>query len=202
VRTSTTVTELRGRGRVEEVVLSTGERIPADVVLVAIGVVPAIEWLMGSGVHLDDGVLTDASLQTSVPGIYAAGDAARAFQPELRRHVRFEQYASAHEQGLVAGRVMAGRKAVPVVTPGAGSEQFGVRMQIVGQAGAAERVLVRGSLEDRSFTAFFVAGGRVRGAFVMDRPRELPSVRKLVARRVRVDERRIVDEGEPLALSV
>lgn len=202
LRTSTTVAELRGRGRVEEVVLSTGERIPTDVVLVAVGVVPAIEWLMGSGVRLDDGVLTDASLETNVPGIYAAGDAARAFQPELRRHARFEQYGSAHEQGVVAGRVMAGIQAVPAITPGAGSEQFGVRMQVVGHVAGADRVLVRGSLEDRSFAAFFVAGGCVRGAFVMNRPRDLPSVRKIVAQRKRVDERRIVDEGEPLALAV
>lgn len=60
VRTSTTVGELRGAGRVEEVVLSTGEHIPADLVLVAIGVTPATEWLVGSGIDLDAGVLTNA----------------------------------------------------------------------------------------------------------------------------------------------
>ncbi|CAN5750231.1 FAD-dependent oxidoreductase [soil metagenome] len=200
VRTSTTVGELRGAGRVEEVVLSTGERIPADLVLVAIGVTPATEWLVGSAIDLDDGVLTNASLETNVPGIYAAGDVARAFQPDLRRHVRFEQYGSAHEQGVVAGRLMAGVgvTAVPTITPGAGSEQFGVRMQVVGDAAKADRVLVRGSLEDRSFTAFFLVDGRVRGAFLMNRPRDLPVTRKLVARRAQIDERRITDETEPL----
>lgn len=198
VRTSTTVGELGGAGRVEEVVLSTGERIPADLVLVAIGVTPATEWLVGSGIDLDDGVLANASLETNVPGIYAAGDVARAPQNDLQRHVRFEQYGSAHEQGIVAGRVMAGATAVPTITPGAGSEQFGVRMQVVGHAADADRVLVRGSFTDRSFAAFFLKGERVRGAFLMNRPRDLPAARKLVVQRARVDERRITDETKPL----
>lgn len=198
VRTSTTVRELRGAGRVEEVVLSSGERIPADLVLAAVGVSPATEWLVDSGIALDDGVLTNASLETNVPGIYAAGDVARAFQADLHRHVRFEQYGSAHEQGIVAGRGMAGVRAVPTITPGAGSEQFGVRMQVVGHAAAAERVLVRGSFTDRSFAAFFLVDERVHGAFLMNRPRDLPAARKLVIQRARVDERRITDETRPL----
>lgn len=71
-------------------------------------------------------------------------------------------------------------------------------MQVVGDAAKADRVLVRGSLEDRSFTAFFLVDGRVCGAFLMNRPRDLPVARKLVARRAQIDERRITDETEPL----
>lgn len=199
VRTSSTVTELRGTGHVEEVVLSTGERIGADLVLVAIGVTPSIEWLIGSGIRLDDGVLTDASLETNVPGVFAAGDVARALQPDTGRHVRFEQYGSAHEQGIIAGRNLAGARAVPRVVPGAGSEQFGVRMQLVGHIADAERVVVRGSLERRSFSAFFLASDRIRGAFLMNRPRELPTARRLVAERAFADPRTLENEAVPLA---
>jgi 3-phenylpropionate/trans-cinnamate dioxygenase ferredoxin reductase subunit len=199
VRTSTVVTELRGEHRVEEVLLSTGERLPADVVLVAVGVEPSTGWLVGSGIQLNDGVLTNASLETSVPDVYAAGDVARAFQPEVARHVRFEHYGAAHEQGVVAGRVMAGAIAIPNVVQSAGSEQFGVRLQVLGHTADADHVLVRGSLEARSFVAFFLVGGSVRGAFVMNRTRDLPMVRKLVTHRVHIDERRIADDSEPLA---
>jgi len=199
VRTASIVTELAGADHVEEVVLSTGERIRADLVLVAIGVTPTIEWLVGSGIHLDDGVLADAMLETNVAGIYAAGDVARAFQPGLGRHVRFEHYGSAHEQGIIAGRNLAGAAMVPNVVPGAGTEQFGVRMQIIGDPGGAERTVVRGSLERRSFTAFFLVGDRIQGAFLMDRARELPAARKLVAQRARVDGHRLEDESVALA---
>jgi 3-phenylpropionate/trans-cinnamate dioxygenase ferredoxin reductase component len=188
VRTSVTVTELRGTNRVEEVILATGERLPADVVVVAIGVVPATEWLVGSGLHLDDGVVVDAELRTEVPGVRAAGDVARSLHQAYGRHLRLEQYGSAHEQGVVAGRAMAGVRGSAEVLPGAGSEQLGVRMHVVGLTCDADRVVVRGSVERRSFVAFFLRKGAIFGAFVMGRPREVPAVRKLVASRARLDE--------------
>ena len=72
-------------------------------------------------------------------------------------------------------------------------------MQIIGYPGAAERTVVRGSLERRSFTAFFLVGDRIRGAFLMNRARELPAARKLVAQRARVDGFRLENESVPLA---
>lgn len=199
VRTSTRVTELRGAHGVEEAVLSTGETLPVDLVVVAVGIVPSADWLRGSGLHVDDGVVVDAGLRTNVPGIFAAGDVASAYQPAQGRHVRFEQYGSAQEQGTVAGRAMAGIAGAPAVLPGAGSEQFGVRMQVIGDASGSDRVLVRGSLEGRSFLALFLRDGRAHGAFVMGRPRDVPAVRKLVTSRARVDAHLVSNEDEPIA---
>jgi 3-phenylpropionate/trans-cinnamate dioxygenase ferredoxin reductase subunit len=201
VRTSMTLRELRGSGRVEEVVLSTGERIAADVVIVAVGIVPSTDWLLGSGLRLDDGVVVDAELRADVADVFAAGDVARALQPS-GRHVRFEQYGIACEQGIVAGRAMAGVVGRPSTLPGAGSEQFGIRMQVIGATGDAGQVVVRGSLAHRSFVAFFLRDGTVHGAFVMDRAREVPAVRELVTQRARIDERRIADEGQPVGAAV
>jgi 3-phenylpropionate/trans-cinnamate dioxygenase ferredoxin reductase subunit len=199
VRTSTRVTALLGTDRVEELVLSTGEQIAADLVLVAIGVVPAVEWLLGSGLRLDDGVLVDASLRTPVPGVFAAGDVARVHQPGMGRYVRSEQYGSAHEQGIVAGRAMAGIAGTATILPGAGSEQLGVRMQIIGEPSSADRVVVRGDLTRRTFAAFFLRNGAVRAAFVMGRPRDVPAIRTLVTSCSRVDASRLVDESQPIA---
>lgn len=122
-----------------------------------------------------------------MPGIFAAGDVARALQPETGRHVRFESYGAAQEQGTTAGKRLAGLEASPCVLGGAGSQQFGTRMQLVGSAEDAERVIVRGSLAERSFAAFFAAQDEIRGAFVMNRMRELPAIRALVRARARVD---------------
>lgn len=202
VRTSTSVTKLTGADAVEGVVLSTGEEIPADLVLVAIGVVPSVEWLLDSGLRLDDGVLVDDGLRTDVPGIFAAGDVARVLDPSTGRYVRFEQYGSAHEQGIVAGRAMAGIPASVAVVPGAGSEQFGVRMQVIGAPDTSDRVVVRGDLAKRSFVSFFLRDGAVRAAFVMGRPRDVPAVRKLVVSGAGVDERRLVDEAQPISSTV
>lgn len=199
VRTSTCVTKLAGTDAVEGVVLSTGEEIAADLVLVAIGVTPAVEWLRGSGLGLDDGVLVDDGLRTDVPGIFAAGDVARVLDPSTGRRVRFEQYGSAHEQGIVAGRAMAGSPGSAVMVPGAGSEQFGVRIQVIGAPDDTDRVVVRGDLAKRSFVSFFLRDGAVHAAFAMGRPRDAPAVRKLVTSRARIDERRLVDEAQPFS---
>lgn len=188
VRTETKVEAFLGDARLEAVQLSTGERIPADVAVVAVGVVPSTEWLVGSGLRLDDGVIVDADLRTGHPGVFAAGDVARAFQPETGRHQRFEQYGAAHEQGRAAGRAMAGVSSAPSIMSGAGSEQFGVRMSVIGSTDDHDHVLVRGVVADRAFAALFVRGDAVRGAFVMGRAKDLPAIRQLVRRRAAVDE--------------
>lgn len=198
VRTSVCVTELLGAERVESVVLSTGEALPADLVLVAVGVAPAVEWLLGSSLRVDDGVLVDASLGTEVPGIFAAGDVARVLQRTTGRYVRFEQYGCAHDQGIVAGRAMAGVPGTAASIPGAGSEQFGVRMQVIGEPSSTDRVVVRGERASRSFVAFFLRDGAVGAAFVMGRSRDVPAVRKLVTSGSRIDERLLVDESHPI----
>jgi 3-phenylpropionate/trans-cinnamate dioxygenase ferredoxin reductase component len=198
VVTSTWVTELLGSDRVEQVVLSSGEKIATDLVVVAIGVVPAVEWLHGSGVRLDDGVVVDAGLRTEVHGVFAAGDVARVHQPSTGHYVRFEHYGSAQEQGIIAGRAMSGSAGTVTSARGAGSEQFGVRMQVIGEPRRTDRVVVRGDLAKRDFVAFFLHDGAVRAAFVMGRPRDAPAVRKLVTSCTRVDDRLLVDESQPI----
>ncbi|MBX3233571.1 MAG: FAD-dependent oxidoreductase [Labilithrix sp.] len=188
LRTETRVNAFLGGGRLEGVELSTGERLPADIALVAVGVVPTTDWLVGSGLRLDDGVLVDAELRTNHPAIFAAGDVARAFLRETGRHARFEQYGAAHEQGRAAGRAMAGLPSVPSITPGAGSEQFGVRMSVLGATDDHDRIVICPGNEDHAFAALFVRGPVVRGAFVMGRAKELPAVRQLVRRNAPLDE--------------
>jgi 3-phenylpropionate/trans-cinnamate dioxygenase ferredoxin reductase subunit len=182
VRLSSGVAALRGSSRVEEVVLKDGSTIAADVVVIGIGVRAQVDWLKGSGVEMNDGVLVDEFCQTSVPGIYAAGDVASTWSPSLQTRVRIEQYGHAQSQGTAAGRVMAGERTPYEPLPAAGSEQFGVRLQVAGRVHESLEVAVRGDVSARSFTSFFLdSQSRVRGAISVGRPKDMMAARKLIA---------------------
>lgn len=196
---SRTVAFFEGRGAVRAVVLDDGTRIPAELVVVAAGIVPNTTWLEGSGVAQHDGVLVDPSLRTNVEGILAAGDVARVYLPRYATHVRFEQFGAASEQGTIAGRVLAGVDATFSAVPGGGTSAFGARLQLSGRVQHGDEVVVRGDRAARSFVAFFVSHGVVHAAFAMNRPKEFLAARKLVDRAAAVDLSVLHDEARPLA---
>jgi 3-phenylpropionate/trans-cinnamate dioxygenase ferredoxin reductase subunit len=180
VLTSATVTAFQGHRRVEEVVLADGTRLPADLVVVGVGVQPAVEWLAGSSIELGNGVLVDAFSETSVPGIFAAGDVANAWNPRLGARMRLEQYGNAQSQGAAAGRTMAGKPELYTPTPGMGSTQYGRRIQFLGHLQGDEEVLTRGHVEERTFTLLFFRGAQLAGAFALNRPRDFLALRPAI----------------------
>ncbi|HEX5751023.1 MAG TPA: FAD-dependent oxidoreductase [Archangium sp.] len=180
VLTSTRVHAFEGKESVERARLSNGETLACELVLLAVGVQPNTGWLLGSGLLLDDGVMVDDHCRTRVPGIWAAGDVTRVLHPGEGSALRLESYGSAHTQGIAAGQGMAGRPTPALVLPGAGSEQYGVRLQLAGRAEGADQAVVRGSLPDRSFVCFFLADRKPISAFAMNRPREMMAARKLI----------------------
>jgi 3-phenylpropionate/trans-cinnamate dioxygenase ferredoxin reductase subunit len=181
VLTSTTVHALRGHRRVEEVVLGDGTVLPADLVVVGVGVKPGVEWLEGSGVALKNGVLVDASTETNISGIFAAGDVANAWNPLFGMRLRLEQNGNAHAQGAVAGRAMAGGREAYAPIPSAASSQFGRRLQALGPIQGDEERVVRGRVDERTFTAFFLRDNRLTGAFALNRPRDILALRPVIA---------------------
>lgn len=184
LRLGATVTALRGHGRVQEVVLSTEERLDADLVVVGIGVEPDVAWLRGTGLDGPAGVLVDSHTRTAIPGVYAAGDVATTLHPTLG--IPLQTYANAAAQGAAAGSAMAGAPVPFVPTPGGGSTQYGHRLQIVGEVVGDEDLVVRGDLGARRFIAFYLRHGRVTAAFALDRARDVPTARALVATGARV----------------
>jgi NADPH-dependent 2,4-dienoyl-CoA reductase/sulfur reductase-like enzyme len=151
LRCGTTVTELRGRARVESVVLSDGTEIEADLVLACVGSEPAVGWLRDSGLDLRDGVTCDRHcLVSGADQVAAAGDVASWPNPCFGRRMRVEHWANAIEQGTFAARALLG------LAPEAGfasvpyfwSEQYGTRLQSVGvSAGHDEALVLRQSGE-------------------------------------------------------
>lgn len=174
-----------GAGRVEEVVTTSGERIACASVVVGIGTRPAMEWLEGSGVALGDGVLVDEHCETSVPGVFAAGDVALwPYQQEGMREperVRLEHFDNALRQGEAAARSMLGEQKAFAPVPYFWSEQYDLMMQYVGYARTWERVVLRGEpASGEPFAAFYLADGHIRAALAVNRVRELVALKKLV----------------------
>lgn len=182
---------VEGRGRVERLRLSDGRKLEADLVVVGIGVRPETGWLESSGIALRDGVVCDATLATSMPGVVAAGDVARWRNPLFGEEMRVEHWTNAAEQGVAAARrLLAGKEGAEphASVPFFWSDQYDVKIQLVGHVRRQDRVrLVTGSIEERRFVALYERDGRLVGALGFNRPRQLMSCRKLVAGRIPID---------------
>jgi 3-phenylpropionate/trans-cinnamate dioxygenase ferredoxin reductase subunit len=160
-RPGTAVERIDGTDRVEGVVTATGERIPAELVVVGVGVRPRTELAVAAGLAVGDGIEVGATLETSVPGVFAAGDVASAWHPFYGRRLRTEHWANAKFQGAAAGRSMLGETDPYDRIPYFYSDQYDLGMEYTGWASPSDRLVVRGSLADRKFVAFWLADGRV-----------------------------------------
>jgi NADPH-dependent 2,4-dienoyl-CoA reductase/sulfur reductase-like enzyme len=181
---------IAGTGRVERVDLADGTSVDCDAVLVAIGVVPTTDWLEGSGLTLDNGVVCDATLHAA-PGVVVAGDACRWPNPRFDDEVmRIEHWTNAAEQGVHAARsLLAGTDAAPFdPVPYVWSDQYDVKIQCAGRFGGDDRMeVVHGSTDDDHFVAIWERAGRVSGVLGLSEPRRVVQFRKLIADRASFD---------------
>ncbi|MGW2422951.1 NAD(P)/FAD-dependent oxidoreductase [Streptomyces sp. NPDC001709] len=175
------VAGLIGERRVTGVRLADGRVLPADIVVVGVGVRPATDWLAGSGVPVDDGVVCDAGCATGVPGVVAVGDVARCPNPFTGRHARIEHWSNATEQGRTAARtLLSGVSApAPVTAPYFWSDQYQVRIQLAGHvAPGAEPQVVDGALDSRSFTAVYRRGDTPVAVLSLNQPKLFNRLRR------------------------
>jgi NADPH-dependent 2,4-dienoyl-CoA reductase/sulfur reductase-like enzyme len=166
-----TVQALHGTGKVAAVQLADGTVLDADLVVVGVGVWPNVELAAAAGLHVRDGVVTDASLRSSDPDIFAAGDIAEFEHPLLGRSLRVEHWANARNSGAVAARAMLGQPAVHDGIPYFFTDQYDLGMEYRGYAepGGYDTVVFRGSprIDDGktpSFVAFWTRDARVVAA--------------------------------------
>ena len=184
LRTGVTVADVYGQSRVEGLVLSDGSRVDADVVVVGIGVVPNTEWLEGSGLVLDNGIVCNGSCEAA-PGVYAAGDVARVVNQWYGESPRIEHWSNAVEQAVhAAENLLAGPEAGTSFSsvPYFWSDQYDRKIQFIGRARPHDEVLiVDGALADRRLTALFRRGDRVVACLAVNQPKALIKYRKLLA---------------------
>ncbi|MDL4818016.1 NAD(P)/FAD-dependent oxidoreductase [Actinomadura opuntiae] len=190
-----------GAGQVSAVVTSGGAEVPADVVVVGIGVRPNTRLAEQAGLEVSDGVLVDQSLRTSDPDIYAAGDVANAYNPLLGRRIRVEHWANALNGGPAAARAMLGRDVVYDRVPYFFSDQYDLGMEMSGVAapGEYDQVVYRGDVASREFIAFWLNEGRVVGGMNVNVWDVTGDVQALIRSGRQVDAARLADPGVPLA---
>ena len=173
--------------------LAGGEWLPADVVVTAIGVRPAVGWLDGSGIALENGVAVDGQLRTSVPGVFAVGDCAAFWSGRYGRRLRFEHWDVAlHAPAVVAANITGGSEAYDPV-PYFWSEQFGRMVQYAGFHGAADRMVWRGDPAAEKWAVAWLAGDRLVALLTVGRPRDLLQGRRLIEASAPVDAARLAD---------
>jgi NADPH-dependent 2,4-dienoyl-CoA reductase/sulfur reductase-like enzyme len=178
--------------------LADGSWLPADEVVTAVGVRPAVGWLAGSGVVVSDGVEVDPSLRASVTGVYAVGDCAGFESLRFARRLRIEHWDVAlHAPSVVAAGIM-GETAVYDPVPYFWSEQFGRMVQYVGYHGAADGFVWRGSPSGPSWAACWLRDGRLVALLTVDRPRDSLQGRRVIEAATRVDASRLADPEIPV----
>ena len=188
----TSVAAFEGAGRVERVRTEDGRVIEGDLVVVGVGVQPATEIAAAAGLAVADGILVDARLQTSAPGIYAAGDVANHRPPRLGR-LRVEHWDTALHQGPAAARAMLGGAEPYDRLPYFFSDQYDVGMEYAGFARTWDRVVFRGDPATREFIAFWLVADRVVAGMNANVWDVTDPIQRLIRDRVAVDDRRLVD---------
>ncbi|WP_416416893.1 NAD(P)/FAD-dependent oxidoreductase [Paenarthrobacter aromaticivorans] len=192
-------------GHVSGVRTNAGEVLPADIVIIAVGVVPDTSLAETAGLSLDNGVLVDSALRSSAPDILAAGDVANALHPFTGEHHRSEHWANALNGGKVAAKTMLDQNAALDVVPYFYTDQFTLSMEYSGFPSLTSGVepVIRGSLDDGSFIAFWMRDGQkeqgevVAGMSVNMRRVQKP-IKALISGRVPVDITRLTDADVPL----
>ena len=187
--------------RVTRVVSQKGLELDCDLVVVGAGVVPDVMLARGAGLELGEGggVACSSRLETSVPGIYAAGDMCEWDSPLHGRPVRIEHWDVAAEHGKTAARNMLGADTPHDVVPYFWSELADwAKLEYVG-AGSGDTQVIRGSLDDGEFTAFSLDGDRLVAAVTVGRPEDLTHARRWIAEGGTPDPAALADLGTDLA---
>jgi 3-phenylpropionate/trans-cinnamate dioxygenase ferredoxin reductase subunit len=197
VITGDTVERFDGVGSVEQVRTRGGRAIPCDLVVVGVGTQPNVEVMAGEGLDPRGGVAVDATLRASLPGVFAAGDVATQDHPVFGT-IRVEHYDNALRMGEHVARAMLG-STEPFDDPHwFWSDQFTSEIQM-GGIGRTDDMVVRGSLEERRFCAFFLdPAGVLRATVSLDWPRDCRRSLPLIRRQVAPDRAALVDPSVDL----
>jgi 3-phenylpropionate/trans-cinnamate dioxygenase ferredoxin reductase component len=155
------VEAFRGSSNAEEVVLADGTAVAGDLFVVGIGVVPRIDLGEKAEVDLDNGIVVNEYLASSVPGVWAAGDVANAYHPTFGTHIRLEHWSAALNQGPVAARNMLGQQVAYAKIPYFFSDQYDLGMEYNGYATSWDQIVYRGNKDDREVIVFWLDKGTI-----------------------------------------
>jgi 3-phenylpropionate/trans-cinnamate dioxygenase ferredoxin reductase subunit len=185
IHTSTTVTGLTGDGTVSAVQCGD-ESFPADLVIIGIGIVPNVELAEAAGIECDNGIVVDDHCRTSAPDVYAAGDCTNHPNPLLGRRLRLESVPNAMEQSRVAAANMVGGDKVYAAIPWFWSDQYELKLQMVGFSSDGDTQVIRGDMDANAFAVFYLRDGKVVAADAVNSPKEFMICKQLIGKPVDV----------------
>ena len=192
VRIGVAVQELLGTDRIAGVRLADGTVLEADVLVVGIGSSPATSWLHDSGLELhalDKGIVCDATLAASAPGVWAAGDVAHWYNGAFKSEMRLENWTNAAQQGAHAARNVAlGTREAYATVPYYWSDWYEHRIQFVGIPTADEVHIASGSIDEGRLIALYRKEDRIVGALTVRQPRQIMKLRALIEQRASWDQ--------------
>jgi 3-phenylpropionate/trans-cinnamate dioxygenase ferredoxin reductase subunit len=193
LRVNARVVGFEGGDAVTGVRVEGGEPIAADVVIVGIGIVPNVEIAAAAGLPCDNGVVVDDHCRTADADIYAAGDCTNHPNPLLGRRLRLESVPNATDQARVAVTNMLGGDAVYAAIPWFWSDQYELKLQMVGFSSDGDTAVTRGDRETLQFATFYLKEGVLVAVDAVNSPKEFMACRQLVAKRARIDPRQLAD---------
>jgi 3-phenylpropionate/trans-cinnamate dioxygenase ferredoxin reductase subunit len=199
LRTNSSVECITGDAFAEGVRLTTGEVIPANMVIVGIGIVPAVDPLIAAGASASNGVEVDRSCRTSLPNIFAVGDcAAHTSAFAAGAMTRLESVQNASDQANVAAKAILGSSDTYDAVPWFWSNQYDLKLQTVGLSAGHDDFVLRGDPATRSFSLIYLREGRVVALDCVNAVKDYVQGRKLVANAVAASAAELADPAKPL----
>ena len=181
IHTNTAVTGFAGDGKVQEV-LCGDKRFPADIVIVGIGIIPNTELAEAAGIVCDNGIVVDDHCRTSDPSVYAAGDCTNHPNPLLDRRLRLESVPNAMDQARVSTANMLGDDKTYAAIPWFWSDQYELKLQMVGFSADGDAQVLRGDMASNQFAIFYLKDGKVVAADAVNSPKEFMLCKQLVGK--------------------
>ena len=189
---------IEASNRVNAVILDDGSHLPADVVVVGIGVEPNVELAETAGLTCSNGIVVDTHCRTIHPEVYAIGDCTNHPNLFAEKSIRLESVPNAMEQARVAAAMICGKEKIYDAEPWFWSDQYDIKLQMVGFTEGAERSIVRGDIESGAAITFYLKDEVVIAVEAINSVRDFLSCRKLVAGRVKLDPMQLADVDIPL----
>jgi NADPH-dependent 2,4-dienoyl-CoA reductase/sulfur reductase-like enzyme len=193
LRTGVAVTAIEPAVAALILTLSTGDRLEADLVLVGIGAAPNAELATAAGLAVEDGIVVDEFGRTSDPGIFAAGDVTRHWNPLIGRKLRLEAWQNAQNQAAAIAKAMIGGEAPHAEVPWFWTDQYDVNLQMAGAPEGWDSLVWRGAVTDKAFTLFYLHRGKIVACNTVNNGRDMRPSRELIAKGRIVDAARLAD---------
>ncbi len=198
LRLSTGVSAFRGDKRIASVETTDGEQIPADFVVVGIGIVANTELAASAGLTVDNGIVVNDQCETSDPAVYAAGDCTAHPNAIYNRQLRLESVHNALEQAKTAAANICGKETHYSQVPWFWSDQYDLKLQIAGLSEGYDEIVIRGNPADRSFACLYLKNGQLIATDAVNAPREFVQSKGLIASHAKIDPARLADTDIPL----